>query len=65
MPSPERPSFRPSGRIVPEAQTASVREVLLGNYRIIYRIREVSIDILAIYHSVRLLDVRRIEDPGQ
>ncbi|MDB5012179.1 MAG: plasmid stabilization protein [Daejeonella sp.] len=44
------------GRIVPELNNNSIRELLLGNYRIIYRIVEIDlVDILTIHHSKRLL----------
>jgi len=46
------------GRIVPETQNDSVRELILGNYRIIYRIISADrIDILTIHHSARLLKI--------
>jgi toxin ParE1/3/4 len=35
----------------------AVRELLLGNYRIIYRIvSDFRVDILTVYHSKRILD---------
>ena len=44
------------GRIVPEFNDKLFRELIEGNYRIIYRIKnEIQIDILRIYHSSRLL----------
>ena len=44
------------GRIVPEFNKKDIRELLEGNYRIIYRIRNASeIDILRVYHVARLL----------
>jgi len=46
------------GRIVPETQNDSVRELILGNYRIIYRIiSEDRIDVLTVHHSARLLKI--------
>jgi toxin ParE1/3/4 len=43
------------GRIVPEINDNTVRELIEGNYRIIYRIKtENQIDILRVYHSARL-----------
>jgi addiction module RelE/StbE family toxin len=46
------------GRIVPETQNDSVRELILGNYRIIYRIiSKDRIDILTVHHSARLLKI--------
>ena len=44
------------GRIVPEFQDENIRELIKGNYRIIYRIRsEQSISIIRIHHRARLL----------
>lgn len=44
------------GRIVPELNQKFIREVLSGNYRIVYRIvNNLQVDILRIYHSSRLL----------
>jgi plasmid stabilization system protein ParE len=48
--------FPNSGRVVPETNTPDIREILLGNYRIMYRVHSEAIEILAIYHSARLLD---------
>nr|WP_322626082.1 type II toxin-antitoxin system RelE/ParE family toxin [uncultured Flavobacterium sp.] len=44
-----------SGRIVPEINEQNVRELILGNYRIIYEILPVSniITILTVHHSAR------------
>jgi toxin ParE1/3/4 len=45
-----------SGKMVPEKQENLIREIVLGNYRIIYRIvSEEKIDILTVHHSKRLL----------
>ena len=44
------------GRIVPEIGEEEIREIIQGNYRIIYRIiTEKQIDILTVHHSSRLL----------
>jgi toxin ParE1/3/4 len=44
------------GRIVPELSNHVIREIILGNYRIIYRIVTTDlIDILTVHHSKRLL----------
>jgi toxin ParE1/3/4 len=44
------------GRIVPEFNEKLIRELIEGNYRIIYRIKsEFRVDILRVYHSARLL----------
>ena len=48
--------FPESGRIVPEIGDRAVREVVLGNYRVIYRFRAGAVEILTIYHGARRLD---------
>lgn len=46
-----------AGRIVPEVNDETIRELILGNYRIIYRIVSVKrIDILSVHHSMRRLE---------
>jgi toxin ParE1/3/4 len=46
------------GRIVPETQNESIRELIHGNYRIIYRIiSNDRIDILTVHHSARILKI--------
>lgn len=45
-----------AGRVVPEINDHLIREIILGNYRIIYRIISNNlIDILTVHHSKRLL----------
>jgi addiction module RelE/StbE family toxin len=44
------------GRVVPEFEIESIRELIQGNYRIVYQlVDEQSIQILAVHHSARLL----------
>lgn len=43
------------GRKVLEYDAKDIREVIEGNYRIIYRIMPKQIDILAVIHGSRLL----------
>jgi plasmid stabilization system protein ParE len=46
--------FPQAGRIVPEKNEESVRELIEGNYRVIYEIiSENLIYILTVYHSAR------------
>jgi len=45
------------GRILPEIGNEKIREILLGNYRIIYRNRKNLVEILTIHHGARLLDI--------
>lgn len=50
------------GRIVPEFKKKTIRELIFGNYRIIYRIKnERQIDILRVFHSARLLKRKSIK----
>jgi toxin ParE1/3/4 len=44
-----------SGRIVPEYQRDSVREVFEGDYRIIYRVRSQQVDVLSVRHGAQSL----------
>lgn len=53
--------FPESGQIVPELNRKEIREIIFGNYRIIYRTKEELVEILTVYHSARLLDINRIE----
>jgi len=45
-----------SGRMVPELRQEHLREVILGNYRIIYRLLEDEAQVLTVHHGARLLD---------
>ncbi|MFD2601124.1 type II toxin-antitoxin system RelE/ParE family toxin [Flavobacterium suzhouense] len=54
-------SFPLSGRIVPELKDKTIREIIFGNYRIIYRIfSKEYVDILTIHHSSRLIKNNRL-----
>lgn len=44
-----------SGRVVPEVGDESLREVIHGNYRIVYRLRHDLIEIATVFHGARLL----------
>lgn len=46
--------FPRSGRMVPELSRPEIREILTGNYRIIYRLGS-SIAILALFHAAKPL----------
>jgi len=52
-------NFPKMGRSVPEAEEESIREVLLHNYRIIYRVETDRILVLTIIHGARDLSQRR------
>lgn len=44
-----------SGRVVPEFNNELLRELIEGNYRIIYKLNSDSIGIVRIHHSARQL----------
>ncbi len=49
------------GRIVPEVKNKMIREIILGNYRIIYKIvSPARIDILTVHHSSMKLPKKRL-----
>jgi addiction module RelE/StbE family toxin len=51
-------TFPFSGRIVPELNRTDIRELIQGNYRIIYKIvSDNQIDILTVHHSRRQLKI--------
>ncbi len=43
--------FPASGRMVPEAKRKSVREVLIGQYRVIYRMKKEEVAVLTVRHG--------------
>lgn len=48
--------FPRMGRVLPELNTPNIREILVGSYRIVYRIKNEQAQLLAIRHGARLLD---------
>ena len=44
-----------SGRVVPEVDQPNVREIIFGNYRIIYRVEAARVAVLTVRHVKRLL----------
>lgn len=48
-------SFPASGRLVPEAKDQRVCEVVVENYRIIYRLKKGMVQILVVIHGARNL----------
>ncbi len=53
--------FPRSGRIVPERANPAIREIILGSYRIVYRLRKDVVEVLTVYHGARLLDPSNLE----
>jgi len=48
--------FPTSGRIVPEIGRSDIREVIHGNYRIVFHLEELSITALTIFECHQLID---------
>lgn len=48
------------GRIVPEIENPQFRELIYGNYRIIYRFEAKQISILTIRHGKQILPIKEI-----
>lgn len=42
-----------SGRVVPELGDDSIREVIHGNYRVVYRLRHDVVEIATVFHGAR------------
>jgi len=49
-------TFPDCGRVVPETNDASLREIIMGSYRLVYRIQSDVAEILTVYHCARLFD---------
>jgi toxin ParE1/3/4 len=47
--------FPESGRIVPEVGDGSLREIIFGAYRIVYRAEAESVQVVTIHHGARTL----------
>ncbi|HXH10048.1 MAG TPA: type II toxin-antitoxin system RelE/ParE family toxin [Alphaproteobacteria bacterium] len=41
------------GRVVPEYEDETIRELIVGNYRVVYRLRRQRVGIVAIVHGSR------------
>ena len=48
-------NFPNSGRTVPEFNSPQIRELIEGNYRIIYKVTSTQVSILRVHHSARQL----------
>ena len=51
-----------SGRVVPETRSDDIRELLYGNYRIIYRLEENTVSILTIRHGKQILPIDDVKE---
>ena len=50
--------FPKMGRVVPELEEPNIRELILRNYRIIYKISENKIQIVRLFHGSRIMDYK-------
>ena len=46
-----------SGRVVPEISISSIREIIFGQYRVVYRLEGEQIMILTVRHGKQLLNL--------
>ena len=53
-------NFPSMGRVVPEINDPTTRELIYGDYRIIYRYDQQSVEILTVRHSKQLLSEEEI-----
>jgi toxin ParE1/3/4 len=49
------------GRIVPEFNQESLRELLIENYRLVYRIKSTSVEIITIFEGHRQLSAKDLK----
>ena len=54
--------FPNAGRAVPELESVSVREIVYGNYRVIYKIKDETAYIMTIRHFKQILPLKEIEE---
>ncbi len=53
--------FPNSGRIVPEAANPAVREVILGSYRVMFRVGKEKVGLITIHQGARLVDANKLK----
>ena len=49
------------GRVVAELGIEDIREIIVGSYRVIYRLRPDAAHVLTVHHGARPLDTTRFE----
>lgn len=54
-------AFPNSGRMVPEAGNPAIREVILGSYRLMFRVGKQKVGLITIHHGARLLDPDKLK----
>lgn len=53
--------FPESGRVVPETDNMTIRELIYSNYRIIYRVEEKRLSVLTVRHGKQVLPLDEIK----
>jgi addiction module RelE/StbE family toxin len=56
--------FPLSGRVVPEFGREDIREIIFGNYRIIYRVLTKEVEVLTVHHGAREIDSNAFSSTG-
>ncbi len=51
------------GRMVPEYQDETIRELIVGNYRVVYRVREQLVGVIGLVHGRQNLTTRVSNEP--
>lgn len=57
-------SYPLMGRVVPELDRPTLRELIEGNYRIVYRVTPDAIEVLAVVHAARDFPPRDLAKDG-
>ena len=52
-----------SGRVVPELQQATLREVVDAPYRIVYRVRAEVLEVITVVHAARQFPADALREP--
>lgn len=52
--------FPGQGRVVPEVGRPSIRELIYGEYRVIYKVQATAIGVLTVRHGRRRFDPREV-----
>ena len=55
-------AFPEQGRSVPELNRPEYRELIFGQYRVIYRVDQIRVNIITVRHGRRLFDASEFDD---
>lgn len=47
------PQFPQSGRIVPERDDPKIREIVVGRFRVVYRVRDTLLEVATVFRASR------------